>query len=104
MRRVVGLHAATLGFPFSRLNAVLFHGRRPVNTVQFIVEATCVADWFANRVATPKRRHGGFAIAARETYASRSGLKKYEIVIIHVAARLMMGNLRGNEPVAEGRL
>lgn len=105
-RRVAGLHAATLGLSFSRLNAVLLHGGRPVDTVQFVVKTTSVADRFAHCVATPKRRHSGLAIATRQTHASRSGLRKYKIFIICVAAASSIDDRRsrclsGNKAVAK---
>jgi hypothetical protein len=81
-RRVAGLHS-TLWFPFARLNAILFHSRWPVNAMQLEIKTARIADWLAHRIATPKRRHRRLAIAARETNAPRSRLRKHKIVIAH---------------------
>jgi len=85
-RRVAGLHS-TLWFPLACLNAVLFHSRWPVNAMQLEIKTAGIADWLAHRIATPKRRHRCFAIAAREANAPRSRLRKHKIVIAIVITR-----------------
>lgn len=74
-RRVAGFHP-TLRLPLSRLNAIFLHSRRPVYAVQFEVKTAGVTHRFAVCVATPQRCHRCFAVAARETNAPRSRLKK----------------------------
>ena len=55
-----------LGFPLSGLDAVLPHGHRSVDPMQFEVETTGVTDWLPVVVPPPERGLGGVAVGAAQ--------------------------------------
>lgn len=69
--RIRRLHA-TLRFSLPCLNVILLHGRRPIYSVQFVIQAASVTDWFAQGVASPKRGLRCLTVAAGSADASRS--------------------------------
>ena len=63
------------------LDAVLAHGQRPIDAVQFVVEAAGVAHGFAFGVAPPQRRRRRAAVGAAQAQASRRALLKPHVVV-----------------------
>lgn len=55
-----------LGLALPRLDAVLAHGLRPVDAVQFVVEAAGVAHRLPFRIPPPQRRRRRPAVGAAE--------------------------------------
>lgn len=66
-RRRSGRRVGALGFAFPRLDAVLAHGQRTVDAVQFVVEAARVAHRLAVRIAAPQSRHRRGAVGTAQS-------------------------------------
>jgi hypothetical protein len=60
----------------SHLNGVLLHGQRPVDSVQFEVEAARIAHRFTLIVTSPQRRGGGAAVGTSQSRTPRRRLSQ----------------------------
>lgn len=67
--------AVVLGFSLPGLDAILAHRQRPIDPVQFVVEAACVADGLSIVVPAPEGGGRRAAVGTAEADAPRRRLE-----------------------------